>query len=130
MLRPTNGVEPSAIQSYLPARPRSCLSSEIPLNPPFSKGEVMKIGTKEKKSRVHQTQLYFPLFEKLIMRHIFLTGHGGPEVLIYLRDRLWPAVFGRNHCVHSNNYRARAGGFAGGVVASDLWKTELAQPQR
>src|SRR5262249_40110419 len=74
--------------------------------------------------------LPLPLFFKLIMRHIFLTGHGGPEVLIYLRDRLWPAVFGTNHCVHSNNYRARAGGFAGGVVAPDLWKTELAQPQR
>ena len=71
-----------------------------------------------------------PLLCKLIMRHIFLTGHGGPEVLIYLRDRLWPAVFGTNHCVHSNNYRARAGGFAGGVVAPDLWKIELAQPQR
>src|SRR5262249_14627634 len=75
MLRPTNGVESSAIQSYLPARPRSLavtthrsLSSEIPLNPPFSKGEVIKIGTKEKKSRAHQLQLYLPLFEK--------EGHG------------------------------------------------------
>jgi hypothetical protein len=69
-------------------------------------------------------------FFKLIMRHIFLTGHGGPEVLICLRDRLWPAVFGTNPCVHSSDYRARAGGFAGEVVAPDMRETELAQPQR
>ena len=67
-----------------------------------------------------------PLFEKLIMRHIFLTGHGGPEVLVFLRDRLWAPVFGTKHCVYSSDYRARAGDLASGIVAPDLWKTELA----
>lgn len=64
------------------------------------------------------------------MRHIFLTGHGDREVLFFLRDRLWPQVLGTKHRGHSSDDRARAGNFAGGVVAPDMWKTELAQPQR
>src|SRR5262249_39849959 len=71
-----------------------------------------------------------PLFFKLIMRHIFLTGHGGPEVLFCLRDRLWPQFFGTKHCRHSSDDSARAWNFAGGVVAPDMRKTELARPQR
>ena len=67
-----------------------------------------------------------PLFEKLIVRHIFLTGHGGHEVLFCLRDRLSANVFGTNHRVHSSDDRPRAGNIAGGVVAPRLWKTELA----
>jgi predicted TIM-barrel fold metal-dependent hydrolase len=62
----------------------------------------------------------------LIVRHIFLTGHGGHEVLFCLRDRLSANVFGTNHRVHSSDDRPRAGNIAGGVVAPRLWKTELA----
>ena len=71
-----------------------------------------------------------PLMRDLIMRHIFLTGHGGHEMLFCLRGRLWANVFGTNHRVHSSDDRARAGNVAGGVVAPGLWETELAQPQR
>ena len=71
-----------------------------------------------------------PLWLDLIVRHIFLTGHGGREVLFCLRGRLWANVFGANHCVHSSDDQARAGDLASGVVAARLWKTELAQPQR
>ena len=71
----------------------------------------------------------FPLWQ-LIMRHIFLTGHGNHEVLFCLRDRLWPQFFGTKHCGHSSDDSARAWNFAGGVVAPDMRKTELAQPQR
>src|SRR5215831_15945465 len=67
---------------------------------------------------------------KLIMRHIFLTGDGNHEVLFCLRDRLWPQFFGTKHCGHSSDDRARAWNFAGGVVAPDMRKTELAQSQR
>ena len=63
---------------------------------------------------------------RLIVRHIFLTGHGGHEVLFCLRDRLSANVFGTNHRVHSSDDRPRAGNIAGGVVAPRLWKTELA----
>src|SRR5262245_13607715 len=69
-------------------------------------------------------------FEKLIMRHIFLTGHGNHEVLFCLCDRLWPQFFGTKHCGHSSHDSARAWNFAGGVVAPDMRKTELAQSQR
>src|SRR5262245_26571239 len=66
------GVELSAIQSYLPARSRTFAvithmtlsSSEIPLNPLFQKGEVMKIRTRGKNSQVRQLRLSIPLFEK------------------------------------------------------------------
>src|SRR5439155_4398248 len=67
---------------------------------------------------------------KLIMRHIFWTGHGGREVLFCQRGRLWTNVFGTNHQVHSSDDRARAAALACGVVAPGLWETELAQSQR
>src|SRR5262249_38492444 len=57
---------------------------------------------------------------KLIMRHIFLTGHGNHEVLFCLCDRLWPQFFGTKHCGHSSDDSARAWNFAGGVVAPDM----------
>src|SRR6266511_5962787 len=74
--------------------------------------------------------LPWPLFCQLTVRHIFLTGHGGHEVLFCPRGRLWANVFGANHRVHSSDDRARAGDVAGGVVAPRVWETELAQPQR
>jgi len=67
---------------------------------------------------------------KLIMRHIFWTGHGGRGVLFCQRGRLWTNVFGTNHQVHSSDDRARAAALACGVVAPGLWETELAQSQR
>jgi hypothetical protein len=68
----------------------------------------------------------YPLFGKLTVRHIFLTGHGGYEVLFCLRGRLWANVFGANHRVHSSNNRTRVWDVAGGIVAPGLWETELA----
>src|SRR5262245_16196338 len=64
------------------------------------------------------------------MRHILLTGHGNHEVLFCLRDGLWPQFFGTKHCGHSSDDSVRAWNFAGGVVAPDMRKTELAQSQR
>ena len=61
-----------------------------------------------------------PVVLELIMRHIFLTGHGNHEVLFCLRDRLWPQFFGTKHCGHSSDDSARAWNFAGGVVAPDM----------
>src|SRR5262245_28080484 len=84
MLRPMNGVELSSIQSYLAAGPRSFAvihmtvsSREIPLNPPFSKREVMKIGTMEKNSQVRQLQFSIPLVEKTCPERNRREGLGG-----------------------------------------------------
>src|SRR5262245_24900905 len=71
-LRPMYRVELSAIQSYLPARLRTFAvithmtlsSSELPLNPPFSKGEAMKIRTREKNSRFANSAYPFPPLKK------------------------------------------------------------------
>ena len=55
---------------------------------------------------VFDTICSIPSFCKLIVRHIFLTGHGGHEVLFCLGGRLWANVFGTNHRVHSGDGKA------------------------
>src|SRR5207253_11227517 len=57
---------------------------------------------------------------KLIMRHIFWTGHGGRGVLFCERGCLWMNVLVTNDRVHSGDNRARAAPLARGVVDRGL----------